>query len=132
MDSYGDYIEDIITKLIEQLFKGKTTEGIENIMKEILTMCYSSVELKYLTANYDITQHNPVWIFRNCIAQTYCHGLYMDVTFMTANNGWFLIPSNMNYFHYHKMQIMQNFHFLVSIWIQCLFAFKLNSYATIR
>jgi hypothetical protein len=46
MDSYGDYIKDIITKLIEQLSKGKTTEGIESIVKAILPMFYSSVELK--------------------------------------------------------------------------------------
>ena len=47
-------------------------------------------------------------------------------------NEWFLIPSNMNGFHYHTNQIMNCLHFLVSIWIHCLFAFKLNYYATIR
>ena len=83
MDSYSDYIEDIITKLTEPLFKGKTTEGIENVMKAILPMFYSSVELKYLPENYDITQQNPVWIFRNC-TNIFSHGLYMDVIFMTA------------------------------------------------
>jgi hypothetical protein len=73
MDSYGDYIEDIITKLIEPLFKGKTTEGIENVMKAILPMFYSSVELKSLPGNYDITQQNPVWIFLNC-TNIFSHG----------------------------------------------------------
>ena len=76
MDSYVDYIEDILTKIIEQLFKGKTTEGIENIMSEILPMFYSS-------GNYNITQQNPVWIFRN-FTNIFFHDLYMDVTFMTA------------------------------------------------
>jgi hypothetical protein len=42
-----------------------TTEEIENIMKEILPMFYSSVKLKSLPGNYDIAQQNTVWIFRN-------------------------------------------------------------------
>jgi hypothetical protein len=83
MDSFAHYSEDIITKLNEQLFKGNTTEGIENIMKTILPMSYSSVELKPLPANYDRTQQNPVWIFRN-FTNIFFHGLCMDVIFMTA------------------------------------------------
>jgi hypothetical protein len=83
MDSFAHNSEDIITKLNEQLFKGNTTEGIENIMKTILPMFYSSVELKSLPANYDRTQQNPVWIFRN-FTNIFFHGLCMDVIFMTA------------------------------------------------
>ena len=69
--------------LNEQLFKGKTNEGIENFMKTILPMFYSSVKLKYLPANYDRTQHNPVWIFRN-FTNIFFQSLCMDVIFMTA------------------------------------------------
>ena len=52
-------------------------------MKEILPMFYSSVKLKSLPGNYDITQQNPVWIFRN-LTSIFFNGLYADVTFMTA------------------------------------------------
>ena len=41
--SYSEYINDIWMKVFEQLFKGKTTETIENIMK---TVFYGSVKLK--------------------------------------------------------------------------------------
>jgi hypothetical protein len=45
-------------------------------MSEILPIFYSS-------GNYNITQQNPVWIFRN-FTNIFVHDLYMDVTFMTA------------------------------------------------
>ena len=38
--------------VFEQLFKVKTTEEIENIMKAILPMFYNSVKLKSLPGNY--------------------------------------------------------------------------------
>jgi hypothetical protein len=92
MDS--DYIVEILRKVIEPLFKGKTTEGIENVMKAILPMFYSSVELKSFPANYDITQQNPVWKFRN-FTNIFFHGLYMDVIFMTAEK-W-VVPDPIQY-----------------------------------
>jgi hypothetical protein len=94
MHCYGDYIVEIITKLIGPLFKGKTTEGIENVMKAILPMFYSSVELKSFPANYDITQQNPVWIFRS-FTNIFFHGLYMDAIFMTAEQ-W-VVPDPIQY-----------------------------------
>jgi hypothetical protein len=94
MDRYGDYIEDIMNKVNETLFKCKTTEGIENFMNAILPMFYSSVQLKSLPANYDITQQNPVWIFRNC-TNIFAHGICMDVIFMTAEK-W-VVPDTIQY-----------------------------------
>jgi hypothetical protein len=91
---FVQYLEDINLNLNEQLFKGKTTEGIENFMKTILPMFYNSVELKSLPANYDITQQNPVWIFRN-FTNIFFHGLYMHVFFMTAEK-W-VVPDPIQY-----------------------------------
>jgi hypothetical protein len=94
MDSFVHYYDDICKKLVEQLFNGKTTEGIENFMKTILPMFYSSVKLKSLPANYDITQQNPVWIFCNFI-NIFFHDLCMDVIFMTAEK-W-VVPDPIQY-----------------------------------
>jgi hypothetical protein len=80
--SYREYVNDIGLGVF-QLFKVKPTEEIENIMTEILPMFYASIKLKCLPDNYDITQQNPVWIFRN-LTNIFFHGLYMDVPFMTA------------------------------------------------
>jgi hypothetical protein len=60
-----------------------TAEEIENIMKAILPSFYSSLKLKSLPENYDTTQQNSVWIFRN-FTNVFIRGLYMNVTFMTA------------------------------------------------
>jgi hypothetical protein len=78
----------------QQLFEEKTTEEIENIMDEILPMFYSSVKLKSLPGNYDLAQHNPVWIFRN-LTNIFFNGLYADVTFMTAEK-W-AVPDPIQY-----------------------------------
>jgi hypothetical protein len=94
MDSVVQYGEDIILTLNKQLFNGKTTDEIENFMKTILPMFYSSVKLKSLPANYDITQHNPVWIFCN-FTNIYFHDLCMDVIFMTAEK-W-VVPDPIQY-----------------------------------
>jgi hypothetical protein len=127
----GEYLNHIDVNVFEQLLEEKTTEEIENTTKAILSMFYSSVELKSLPGNYDITQQNPVWIYRN-FTNIFFHDLFIDVAFMTAEK-WVVpdpiqyellsLPEDANY---------ENFHFLVSIWIQCLFAFKLNYYATMR
>jgi hypothetical protein len=63
-------------------------------MKAILRMFYSSVKLKSLPENYDITQTNPVWIFRN-LTNIYFHDVYMDVIFMTAEK-W-VVPDPIQY-----------------------------------
>ena len=94
MDSVVQYGEDIILTLNKQLFNGKTTDEIENFMKTILPMFYSSVKLKSLPANYDITQQNPVWIFCN-FTNIYFHDLCMDVIFMTAEK-W-VVPDPIQY-----------------------------------
>jgi hypothetical protein len=94
IDSFLQYIIDIESKLNEQLFQGKTNEAIENFMKIILPMFYSSVELKYLPANYDSTQHNPVWILRN-FTNMFFHSLCMDVIFMTAEK--LVVPDPIQY-----------------------------------
>jgi hypothetical protein len=94
MDSDGDYMLDIFRKVIGPLFKGKTTEGIENVTKAILPILYSSFELRSFPANYDITQHNPVWIYRN-FTNIFFHGLSMDVIFMTAEK-W-VVPDPIQY-----------------------------------
>ena len=92
--SYLEYFDDIEKKVSQQLFEEKTTEEIENIMKEILPMFYSSVKLKSLPGNYDITQQNPVWIFRN-LTNIFFNGLYADVTFMMAEK-W-VVPDPIQY-----------------------------------
>jgi len=92
--SYLEYNDDIEMKLSQQLFEGKTTEEIENIMKAILPMFYGSVKLKSLPENYDITQENPVSIFRN-FTNIFFHDVYTDVTFMTAEQ-W-VVPDPIQY-----------------------------------
>jgi hypothetical protein len=89
-----EYVDDIKKKVSQQLFEEKTTEEIENIMEEILPMLYSSVKLKSLPGNYDLTQHNPVWIFRN-LTNIFFNGLHADVTFMTAEK-W-AVPDPIQY-----------------------------------
>jgi len=92
--SYPEYINDIWMKVFEQLLKGETTEKFENIMKTIVSVFYSSVKLKSFPGNYDITQDNPVWIFRN-LTNIFFHGLYINVTFMTAEK-W-VVPGSILY-----------------------------------
>ena len=74
----SEYINAIGDKMLEQLFKVKTTKEMENIVKAILPMVYSSVKLKFMPGNYDITQQNHVWIFRN-FTNIFYHDVYMDV-----------------------------------------------------
>ena len=81
--NYVKHIEDIMRKVCDQLFKGKTSDGIENIMKAILPMFSSSFKLKSLPGNYDVTRQSPVWIFRN-FTNIVFHDVSLDVTFMTA------------------------------------------------
>jgi hypothetical protein len=85
------YIEQ---EVHQQLRKVKTTAEIANIMKEILPMFYNSIKLKCMPGNYDITQQNPVWTFRN-LTNIVFHGLYIDVTFMTAEK--FVVPNSIQY-----------------------------------
>ena len=92
--SYLDYVNDIINKVNQQLFEEKTTEEIENIMKEILPMFYGPVRLKSLPGNYDLTQHNPVCIFLN-LTNLFFNGLYADIIFMTAEK-W-VVPDPIQY-----------------------------------
>ena len=92
--SYLQYVYDMEKRVSQQLFEEKTTEEIENIMKGILQMFYSSVKLKSLPGNYDITQHNPVWIFSN-LTNIFFHGLYADVTFKTEAK-W-VVPGPIQY-----------------------------------
>jgi hypothetical protein len=80
--NYREYVNYIVLKMF-LLFMVKTTAEIENIMTEILPMFYTSIKLKSVPENYDITQQHPVWIFRN-FTNIFFHHLYMDVTFMTA------------------------------------------------
>jgi hypothetical protein len=95
IDSIHDkYIDDIVMKVSQQLFERKRIEEMENIMKEIVSMFHSSVKFKSLPENYDITQQHPVWIYRN-LTNIICHGLYMDVTFMTAEK-W-VVPDPIKY-----------------------------------
>jgi hypothetical protein len=127
--SYFEYVENIMTKVFHQIFEGATTEEIENIMKTIMPMFYCSVKLKYLPGSYDITEQNPVWIFRN-FTNIVLHGLNMDVFFMTTEK-W-VVPDPILY---ELCSLPQNADYevlRVSIWIQSLFPFKLNSYATFR
>jgi hypothetical protein len=81
--SYFRYTAYRNVNVFHQIFEGATTEEMENIMKAILSMFYCSDKFKYLPGIYDITQHNPAWIFRN-FTNIWFHGLCMDVTFMTA------------------------------------------------
>jgi hypothetical protein len=88
------YAKDKILRLRQQLSKVKTTEEIENIKTEILPMFYASVKLKSLSGNYDITEENPVLIFRN-FTNIFFHDVYTDVTFMTAEQ-W-VVPDPIQY-----------------------------------
>jgi hypothetical protein len=81
--NYYEHIEDLIKKVSHQLFNGKTSDEIENIMKAILPMFSSSFKLKSLPGNYDVTRQSPVWIFRN-FTNIVFHDVSLDVTFMTA------------------------------------------------
>ena len=90
----GEYLNHIDMKVFERLLEEKTTEEIENTTKAILSMFYSFVKLKSLPGNYDLTQHNPVWIFRN-LTNIFFNGLYADVTFMTAEK-W-VVPDPIQY-----------------------------------
>ena len=69
--------------VLKPLHKGEMTAEIENSMKEILPMLYTSVELKSLPGNYDITQQNPAWSFRN-FTNIFFRDLYTNVNCMTA------------------------------------------------
>ena len=80
---HTECLKDIFIKVLLHLRKWNTTEEIENVMKAILQMLYSSIKLKSLPENYDITQQSPDWIFCNfinIISRRFC----MDVIFMTA------------------------------------------------
>jgi len=88
------YVKDKILRLRQQLSKVKTTDEMENIITEILPMFYTSVKLKSLPGNYDITQENPVLIFRN-FTNIFFHDVYTDVTFMTAEQ-W-VVPDPIQY-----------------------------------
>ena len=90
----GEYLNHIDVNVFEQLLEEKTTEEIENTTKAILSLFYSSVELKSLPGNYDITQHNPVWIYRN-FTNIFFHDLYIDIAFMTAKK-W-VVPDPIQY-----------------------------------
>jgi hypothetical protein len=79
----GEYIEDLKKKMHHQLFHGKTSDEIENIMNAILPMLCRSFKLKSLPGNYDITRHNPVSIFLN-FTNIVFHDVSLDVTYMTA------------------------------------------------
>ena len=85
--------------------KVKTIEEIENIMKTILLMFYNSVKLKFFPGKYDITQHNTIWICRNFTIICF-HGIYMDVTFMTAEQ-W-MVPYPIQY---ELLSLPQNLEF---------------------
>jgi hypothetical protein len=97
--------------MFEQLYDGKTTEGIENVMKAILPMFHSFVKLKSLPANYDRTKQNPVWKFRN-FTNIFFHGLYMDVIFMTAEK-W-VVPDPIQYELLSLPQVADNDEFTFS------------------
>ena len=94
MDSDGACVRKIFRKVLRPLFKGKTTEGIENDTKAILPMFYSSVALRSLPANNEIARYSPVWIYRN-FTNIFFHVLCMDVIFMTAEK-W-VVPDPIQY-----------------------------------
>lgn len=79
VDRYDEYSKIIYMKVYQKLCEVKTTEQIENIMTDILSMFTSSVYLKSLPENYDITHKKPGRVFRN-LTNIVFHGLYMDVT----------------------------------------------------
>ena len=80
---YSEYVEDCTQKVCQRLCIGNTTEEIENVVKAILPVLYSSVKLKPVPENYDTTQQSPVGIFCN-FTNIFVRGLCMDVIFMTA------------------------------------------------
>jgi hypothetical protein len=88
------YFTDIWKKVREKLCMVNTTEEIGNIMKAILPVLNKPVELKLMPGNYDITQQNPVWLFRN-FSNIFFHDLHMNVTFMTADT-W-MVPDPIQY-----------------------------------
>jgi ABC-type multidrug transport system fused ATPase/permease subunit len=82
--NYGEHIEDLIKKVSHQLFNGKTSDEIENIMNAILPTFCSSFKLKSLPGNYDMTRQNSVSIFHN-FTNIVFHDVSLEVTFMTAD-----------------------------------------------
>ena len=88
------YFIKIGVKLLAATFSGETTADIENAMKEILPIMYSSVKLEYLPGNYEIAQKSPVWIFRN-FTNIFFHDIRMGVHFMTAET-W-VVPDPIQY-----------------------------------
>jgi hypothetical protein len=127
---YNEYVDGIRNEVFQQVIKVKKTEENEIIMKAILPMFYSSVELTSLPGNYDITQQNPVWIFRNCTNIVFL-GLYIDVTFMTAEQ-W-VVPDPIQY---ELLSLSQNTEFPFSgIHLDPMFVYiqtKLLCYYSIR
>ena len=89
-----NYVNGKLLRMLQQQSKVKTTDEIKIIMTEILQMFYTSVKLKSFPGNYDRTQQNPVWIFRN-FTNIFFHDVYMDVTFMTAEK-W-VVPDSIQY-----------------------------------
>ena len=100
-----NYVNGKLLRVLQQQSKGKTTDEIKNIMTEILQMFYTSVKLKSLPGNYDRTQQNPVWIFRN-FTNIFFHDVYMDVTFMTAEK-W-VVPDPIQYELLSLRQVASN------------------------
>jgi hypothetical protein len=88
------YVIFLCEKLLAEIFIGETTADIENAMKEILPIMYSSVKLEYLPGNYEIAQKSLGWIFRN-FTNIFFHDLKMDVSFMTAEK-W-VVPDPIQY-----------------------------------
>jgi hypothetical protein len=100
-----EYISDMLINYFDQMLEWNTTEEIENIMKAILPMFFSSFKLKSLPGNYDITQQNPVWKFRNLTNISF-RDLYIDVTFMTAEK-W-VVPDPIQYELLSLRQVANN------------------------
>jgi hypothetical protein len=100
-----EYISDMLINYFDQMLEWNTTEEIENIMKAILPMFFSSFKLKSLPGNYDITQQNPVWKFRN-LTNIFFRDLYIDVTFMTAEK-W-VVPDPIQYELLSLRQVANN------------------------
>jgi hypothetical protein len=71
-------MNDIGANVFEQLFKVKTIEEIENIMKAILPMLYSSIEIYAWKLRYNTTKS------RLDIPHIF-HDLNMNVTFIAAD-----------------------------------------------
>ena len=84
-----------------------------------------------MPGSYDITPNNPVRTFGH-FTNVFFRGLYIDVTFMTAEK-W-MVPDPILYELLSLPQVADNEELPFSgiQLILCLLAFKLNSYATIR